>query len=442
MIAEIKKHLYFPVAWYFRFFAQIRLWRWRPRVVVATGSNGKTTLLHLLEAQIGNRARYSHHANSSYGIPFDILDLHRKSLFKSEWIRLFFLAPLRAFSPVHKEDIYIVEADVDRPGEGEFLASFLKPEVVLWVSTSKTHSMNFDHLVMKRLEESRTGLPRSFFARNDKRRFADVEEAIAYEFGFFAEYCQKLILINGDLPLEVEQMKRTKAKVDIITKRIHLVSYEVGGKGTRFQIDGRNYSFKALLPEDIFYSIMMCRKTVEYLGLQFDKTFSKFVLPPGRSSIFQGIKGITIIDSTYNATPASVSSILKMFEAYQVRNKWLILGDMIELGSSEQEEHEKLAELLMASCAERIILMGIRVSMFTYLKLIQNRKNYVVEKFEKPREALDYLLSNLQGGETILFKGVRFMEGIIENLLLDKKDVAKLARREGIWEKRRKEWGL
>jgi hypothetical protein len=48
----------------------------------------------------------------------------------------------------------------------------------------------------------------------------------------------------------------------------------------------------------------------------------------------------------------------------------------------------------------------------------------------------------LQGGETILFKGARFMEGVIENLLVDKKDAAKLVRREKIWEIRRKQWGF
>ena len=48
MFGQLKKKLYFPVAGYFRFFAAIRLKRWNPRIIVVTGSNGKTTLLHLL----------------------------------------------------------------------------------------------------------------------------------------------------------------------------------------------------------------------------------------------------------------------------------------------------------------------------------------------------------------------------------------------------------
>ncbi len=441
MIAIFKKYLYFPVAWYFRFFAGIRLRRWSPRIVVVTGSNGKTTLLHLLEAQFGSKAKYSHHANSSFGIPFDILGLRRTKLFKSEWIGLFFRAPFRAFLSPFQEKIYIVEADVDRPGEGKFLASFLKPEVVLWISLGRTHGMNFEKLVRQ-------------------KKFQTVEEAIAFEFGFFLEYCQKLALINGDSPLIVKQTKRLRVDAKIIKKNERFVKYEVDLAGTNFQIDGSRYIFEGLLPEEIFYSIVMCKSVLEYFDLPFDQSFSKLVLPPGRSSIFQGIRGVTIVDSSYNANLSSMNTILLMYDKFLATHKWGVLGDMLEQGEGEQKEHERLAELIGLYDFERIILMGPRVSKYTYPVLIQKskvksqnhnskvksdndkREDLVIEKFLGPRETLDYLLANLRGGETILFKGARFMEGIIENLLLDKKDKVKLSRREEVWEKRRKGWGL
>lgn len=429
MIAIIKRYLYFPIAWYFRFFAGIRLRRWSPRIVVVTGSNGKTTLLHMLAAQFGTQAKYSHHANSSFGIPFDILGLRRTSLFKREWIGLLLLAPLRAFFPAYKNKIYIVEADVDRPGEGKFLASFLKPEVVMWISLGRTHGMNFERLVRK-------------------KKFQTVEEAIASEFGFFLEYCQKLALINGDSSLIVKQTKRLRADASIIKKKENFENYEVTKVGTKFYIEGRSYLFEGLLPEEIFYSIAMCRRVVEYFDLPFDQTFSKFILPPGRSSIFRGIKGVTIVDSSYNANFSSMSAILNMYDKFPGIHRWVVLGDMLEQGEGEQKEHERLAELVEANGFERIILMGPRVSKYTYDKLVQSYKSkkgdkeVIIVKFLGPRETLDYLLENLQGGETILFKGARFMEGIIENLLLDKKDKTKLARREEIWEIRRKKWGL
>src|SRR5574342_513084 len=105
MVSKLKRALFFPVASYFRFFATIRLKRWNPRIVLVTGSSGKTTLLHMLEAQIGDKAKYSHHANSSFGIPFDILDLKRETLLKTEWLKLFFTAPFKIFTKLPKESL-------------------------------------------------------------------------------------------------------------------------------------------------------------------------------------------------------------------------------------------------------------------------------------------------------------------------------------------------
>lgn len=425
MIFWLKKHLYFFVAWYFRFFAVLRLNRWSPKIILVTGSNGKTTLLHLLAAQLGGLARYTFHANSSFGIPFNILNLERKTLLKREWFGLFLKAPINVFLPLPKEKIFVVEADVDRPGEGRFLASFLRPEVVLWVGVARTHGMNFENLVAA-------------------GRFGSVVEAIAYEFGYFLEYCRNLAVINGDIAEEVAQEKRARCDIVEVKKKGILREYSLGEKGTVFRIDKEKYVFKDLLPEEIFYGIKMCKLAIEYLGEEFDTRFENFKLPPGRSSLFKGIWEITIVDSCYNANLSSMRAILKMFVKFESKHKWVVLGDMLEQGEGEREEHERLAELIDVGNFERVVLMGPRVSEYTYPKLLSLRVELdkSVERFLGPKETLDYLLENLKGGETILFKGARFMEGIIENLLFDKKDVAKLSRREEIWEKRRKNFGL
>jgi len=424
MIAKLKNILYFPIASYFRFFAQMRLNRWKPRVIVVTGSNGKTTLFQLLKSQLGSHAKYSDHANSSFGIPFDILNLHRTTLLKTEWISLFIFAPINAFKPAPKTDIYIVEADCDRPGEGKFLASMLRPEVVLWLNTARTHGMNFEGLVKE-------------------NKHLSVEELIAYEFGYFIEYCQKLAIINGDQELIDKQKNRSHVEIVSIKKSIHLESYQISRNDTIFGIHGVAYSFAALLPIDVFYSIVMSEKVTAYLGLPFDSLFSSLVLPPGRSSLFKGIKDISIVDSCYNANLASMKVILEMFNTIPGQHKWAVLGDMLEQGDAEREQHEKLAEIIINMKLERIILMGPRISKYTYPELKrQMDEKVILEKFLYPKEVLDYLLENISGNETILFKGARFLEGVIENLLANKEDVKKLSRREKVWEIRRKQWGL
>lgn len=419
MIKLIKQLFYFPLAYYFRFWAKIQLSMWKPRIIVVTGSSGKTTLLHIIESQLGDQARYSHHANSSYGIPFDILGLQRKDLTPNEWISLFLFAPFRAFKKVPSEKFYIAEADCDRPGEGKFLATLLHPEITLWVSSSLTHSANFDYLV-----------------KNNS--FPTVEEAIAYEFGYFLEYTKKLAIVNGDSPLILNQLSRTSAKVEKITRE-DLRGYEVYQNSTEFIIDKRKYSINFIVPKEVFYSIQMANQLVKYLNFSFDSNFSNLTLPPGRNSIFKGIKNTTLIDSAYNATPDGVKTILEMFDKYPGKFKWIVLGDMIELGDEEKKEHEKLGKIISKMKFEKIILVGPRVSKYIPPILPSSQ---IPQIFLMPKDGLDYILKNIKGEETILFKGARFLEGVIEHLLLNKNDINKLVRREKAWQNRRKAWGL
>jgi len=416
MIKQIKSLLYFPLAYYFRFFARIQLAIWKPTIIVVTGSSGKTTLLNLIESQLKEKAKYSHLANSSYGIPFNILGLRRTNLTLDEWPYLILTAPFKAFKKPYKEKLYVVEADCDRPYEGKFLATLLKPEVTLWINVSHTHTMNFDHLVKN-------------------QNFKTVEKAITHEFGYFLEHTSNLAILNSDNDLIRKESQRSKAEIKYVTQK-DLTAYKVFKDHTEFKINGKTYSINALLPKEAFISIQMTTFLLDYLKIKPDPSFSKFSLPPGRCGLLKGTKNTVIIDSTYNATPDGMKAILNMFDLYPANVKWVVLGDMIELGNEEQEEHERLADVINSMNLDKIILVGPRVSKYTYPKL----KN--AESFIMPKDALNYLLSNIKGHEVILFKGARFLEGIIEHFLIDKNDVKKLPRREKIWQERRKKWGL
>ncbi len=424
MFRKIKHKLYFFIAHYFKYCALIQLHLWKPRIVVVTGSNGKTTALHLLESQLQTAAKYSHHANSTYGIPFDILGLKRTTFSPVEWIGLFLLAPIRAWKKPPTEKIYVVEADAERPGEGRFLSALLKPEIVIWLSCARTHSQQFEKLL-------RTG------------KFTNVDEAIAYEFGYFVEQASKLVITNGDNKLIVDQKKRTTAEWREVREDDHLEEYSVATTGTGFVISGRAYHLPYLLPKETFYAIAATPVICEYFGQQTDEHFSRLVMPPGRSSLFAGIKNTTIIDSSYNANLASVSVIVSMVNQLRAEKKWAILGDLIEQGEQEQTEHEGLAELLVDSDFEQIILVGPRLTKYTLPKLAELEERGVhIESFIQPKDALDYLSSAIKGDEVLLFKGARFLEGVIEHLLASPDDVNKLCRREQIWQIRRKQWSL
>jgi UDP-N-acetylmuramoyl-tripeptide--D-alanyl-D-alanine ligase len=420
---KLKQNLYFLIAAYFRFFATRKLKRWNPKIILVTGSTGKTTLLHLIEAQLGDKARYSHHANSSYGIPFDILGLTRKTLKKSEWIPLILKAPFKSLSATPRERLYVVEADCDRPNEGKFLSQMLRPEITIWLSLGRTHSGNFDKLV-------------------HQKKFKTVEEAIAHEFGYYLENTTKRAILNADEPLLLKQLERAKIESKKLTESM-LNEYEVTIHGTKFKINNVEYTIKHLLPQESWTSVAAAIELAQYLQTPIDPHFTKLTLPPGRSALFNGIKNTTIIDSSYNASLSAMQTMLKMTDKIDHPNKWIVISDIVELGEEEREEHEKLADIIASVAVQRIILMGPRVIKYTYPRLSRLVDNpSIIEKFVHPQEIVHFLKHNLQENSLLFFKGSRFLEGVIEPLLKDKQDANKLPRREEIWQERRKQWGL
>lgn len=419
IIANLKKKLYLVAARYFKFFANISLKRWHPRIIIITGSAGKTTMLNLVESQLGDKAHYSHNANSAFGIAFDILGQRGITGSRLHWLGLLFKTPILAFTYKRKEKYYIVECDGERPHEAEFVAKWLKPEVSCWVSLGRSHAVFYE-------KEVSSG------------RFANIDEAIAHEFATIPENTKKLVLIDGDNETMVEKTADIKAEVKAV-KKSQLKSYEVYPDKAIFELGRKKFEFHEPMPRDVTTQILMLDELMKYLGEKVTTDLSNFQMPPARSNFLQGKNGIKIIDSSYNAHIISMTTVLDMVRVLHASHKWLVIGDIIDQGKLEGEEHKKLAQLLLDTKVEKIVMIGRRTKQYT-APLLKGKCDF--ESFDKPQAALKYLEKNLTGKETVIFKGSQYLEWIIEKLLENPDDVEKLARQDGAHRKRRKSWGL
>lgn len=419
--SRLTDKLYFVAASYFKFWANISLKRWHPRIIMITGSAGKTTMLNLVETQLGDQAHYSHNANSIYGITFDILGEHGVTGSKIQWLKLALKFPIRAFTFRHTEEYYIVEADGDYPGRAEYISKWLKPEASVWISLGRSHAICFDEVVKK-------------------GKFASLDEAIAHEFANVPKYTKKFVVIDGDNETMVEKTKDIRAKVATVSKS-DLKSYKVQPDRAVFTFAKRKFTFHDPMPRDVTVQLLMLEKLMEYLGVEVKYDLSNYVTPPGRNNFYKGKNGLKLIDSSYNAHIISMQTMLDTFKEMDVEHKWLVIGDIIDQGSVEKEEHEHLADLLADVKAEQIILIGRRTMKYTY-PVLKKKKGVHVEAYQKPDKALEYLEANLKGGETILFKGSQYLEWLIEKLLENPEDVAKLPRQTELYKKRRAKWGL
>lgn len=417
---RFKKRFYFVAARYFRFFANFAFKRWHPRVIAVTGSAGKTTMLNMVEFELGEKAHYSHDANSAFGIAFDLLGMDGVRGSKFRWIKLILLAPIRALYYKRSGEFYVVEIDGERPHETEFLASWLRPEATLWVSFGLSHAVQFEQQV-------KDGL------------YGTLEEAIAHEFATLPANTTKRVYIDGDSEVMRQAVQGIKAKVIAVSHK-QLKRYNVYPSRTDFVFEGASFHFSQPQPRDLAVQLAMLQDLVEYLKIPLKTDFHDMAVPPGRSSYFKGIKGINIIDSSYNAHIISMQSILEMSRYMKAGHKWLVIGDIVDQGSIEQEEHHKLANLIADVNPEMVILVGRRTKEYTAPRL--KELGIVTRTTLDPKKALKFIETNVTGDETLIFKGSQYLEWIIEKLLVNPEDIKKLPRREAAAVKRRKKWGL
>ena len=424
--AKLKKKFYFVAAGYFRFFANLSFKRWHPRVIAITGSVGKTTMLHMMEYQLGDRAHYSHDANSAFGIAFDLVGTHGVTGSKLRWLWLIVMVPIKSLFFTRKGEFYVVEIDGERPHETEFLAKWLKPEATLWISLGRSHAVQYENQV-------------------ESGEFEDIDRAITHEFAMLPEHTSKKIYIDGDIYLMTKALEKIKKhhhiKAEVIEcHKSDLKGYVITPTSTDYIIGKTTFHFASPQPRDLAIQLTMLEKLCKYLKIKLNPDFSDMPLPPGRSSYFKGKNGLTLIDSSYNAHLISVESILEMATQMKEKHLWLVLGDMIEQGKIEGEEHTKLADAVIKSHPEQVILVGRRTKKYTKPVLEKNKINVVA--LDNVKEALEFIEKHTNGKEVLVFKGSQYLEWLVEKLLKNPDDAKKLPRREPVYIKRREKRGL
>ena len=79
--------------------------------------------------------------------------------------------------------------------------------------------------------------------------------------------------------------------------------------------------------------------------------------PRGRLQPLPGLRCRLVIDDSYNANPASLDAALAVLQE-TVGEKWLVLGDMAELGSQAEDWHWRAGEAARAAGVARLCTLG------------------------------------------------------------------------------------
>ena len=385
------------------FFSRIYLRRWRPTVIVITGSVGKTNLLYLLKEQFGSEAAYSYRANTKTGITFSVLGLPAAAK-RWRWPLLLTAVPLMAFlKRVRKEEFYLVEYDVSETAAARYFKWWLNPAICLWTTVSRSHVQAFD--------------------RAARRQSREPLELVLEDFAKVAGAASERIFAPAANRLMRDSLKG--AATPISWTADELLAYRVGPEGTVFEFAEREFVFSQPLPRQLADSLVLMVDLLKHCGREVKTDCRDWPAPPGRSSLLAGYKGCWLIDSSYNAQLEAVAAVLEMFKEFSAEKKWLVIGDMTEQGSFVEQAHQKLAELIAGFKPDRLFLVGRRMKRYAG-PLLEEQYPDLHWSPRADAALIKLLKDSITGEEAILFKGAGFLDILVEALLENRADAALL----------------
>ena len=129
-----------------------------------------------------------------------------------------------------------------------------------------------------------------------------------------------------------------------------------------------------------------------------------------------GPTGSTILDDTYNASPASTMAALNLLEELDGR-KIAVLGDMLELGEFEREGHERVGFRVL-EVADVLITVGRLAQTIGETAVRWGMPENDVHTVENNADAIALLEKIVDSDDVILVKGSRVMrmEEIVDAL--------------------------
>ncbi|WP_422122213.1 UDP-N-acetylmuramoyl-tripeptide--D-alanyl-D-alanine ligase [Planococcus sp. X10-3] len=145
------------------------------------------------------------------------------------------------------------------------------------------------------------------------------------------------------------------------------------------------------------------------------KSLQDAALTDMRMQMIHAKGGSTFINDAYNAAPSSMKAALNFIrETTMKEDKWVVLGDMLELGDQEREYHEAIAKSINSEI-NGVCLYGPKME-WLYTKLQGTFEGKLIWNKDDYGPIIDFLKESISAKSVILVKGSRGMalENIIE----------------------------
>ena len=320
----------------------------KTKIIGVTGSSGKTTLKTLLGKmlKIFDSTYYSPKSfNNHYGVPLSLSNLE------------------------HEHVYGVFEIGMSKPGEIDTLSKLVRPDIGIITNIAQAHIENF----------------------KDIKGIAKAKSEII-----------KNINENGVLILNRDDKFYKYLKNIGKNKKIKIISFGISKKSDICLIKNKktkNTNFLKIKAVDETFvlkvknnqnfnlsNILCCISVLKSLNLDIKKVKNFFENTNplmGRGKIHQVNRYKTkfkLIDESYNANPLSVkNSIINLSNIKKSKSKkYILLGDMLELGKKSDFYHKNLSKIINNTNIDKLFVYGDKV-IKTYKYTIKNKQGNILQ---------------------------------------------------------------
>jgi UDP-N-acetylmuramyl pentapeptide synthase len=401
--------------------AALVLKKYKPYIIAVTGSVGKTgTKDAIFQAVSGGTeaARKSQKSfNSELGIPLTILGLENAWHSPLMWLTNIMHGFLLIILPSTYPKILVLEVGADHPGDIRRVCKWVIPNiaVVTRLPDTPVHVANFSTPQDVRNEKAelvkalkQTGV---FVANADDPAVVALSSLtranmITYGFGETAQ-------VKGTLP-EIDYEDKDGRKVPV---------------GMQFSVDWHGNSLPIKVSGVLGMHSCMAVLVACAVGVarqlpleQIVASLADLETPKGRMRIIAGKNGSTLIDDSYNSSPAALDAALATLHEVVAQHHIVLLGDMLELGKYSEEEHWKMGRIA-GRFVDQVVTVGRRAASIAEAAKTAGLPHGKVRTFMDSKEAGEWLAPQLKTGDVVLIKG---SQGSGENMIRMERAVAVL----------------
>lgn len=348
------------------------------KVIGITGSNGKTSTKDLVSSILAPYFKVQKtegNFNNELGLPLTILSLDEHT------------------------EYAILEMGMSGFGEISFLSELAKPDYAIITNIGEAHMQDLG---------SRAGIAKAKF---------EIINGLAKEGKLF---------YDGDEPLLQSLVKQqgtlhTKSFGHEKGSDLSIVEVSSIDKGSRFTVGGlleESFTIPVYGSHQVKNTLaaLLVAHEVSLTPKQMREALLRAALTDMRMQPIIAQNGALYINDAYNAAPTSMQAALQFMQETDLRTKkWLVLGDMLELGSEERAYHEAIAEQIDKMSLEGIALYGPRMKWLYEVLKNRTQVGELIWSEKELQPLVEQLQKKVDQASVVLLKGSRGMA--LERLL-------------------------